>query len=431
MSHTAGDAGSLDTGLVLRPFAGLRYAPEVVDLAAVTSPPYDLIGTEEARRLEAREPHNLVRLTLPDPAAADGAKYARAKALLDRWRGSGVLRHDAGQALYVYEEQHGDRVHRGLLGALGLRDPAEHVVLPHEDVHPGPVADRVAQMRATGANLEPIYLLATGTAAAAEVVAAAAATAPLLTAHARTTPDDTHAATYRLWAVTDQEQLATVTAALHGRQALIADGHHRYAAYRTLQAEHREAGATVGGWDFGLAFLVDAAAYPPTLQPIHRVVTQLDPAALLAALPAGAAVHDAGTVLDDALAALTRAAEETSHAHSFLVAGDGRYRVITLPELSPARAGAHSAAWRGLDVSVLHEAVLDGALGVPQERLVFAHTATDAVHTAHRTRGVAVLLNPPTVDEVFAVAAAHDRMPRKSTSFGPKPRNGLVMRVLD
>ncbi|MPY85803.1 MAG: DUF1015 family protein, partial [Actinophytocola sp.] len=40
-------------------------------------------------------------------------------------------------------------------------------------------------------------------------------------------------------------------------------------------------------------------------------------------------------------------------------------------------------------------------------------------------------LNPPTVDEVFAVAAAHDRMPRKSTSFGPKPRNGLVMRVLD
>ncbi|WP_170177486.1 DUF1015 family protein [Thermomonospora umbrina] len=32
---------------------------------------------------------------------------------------------------------------------------------------------------------------------------------------------------------------------------------------------------------------------------------------------------------------------------------------------------------------------------------------------------------------MLAVAEAGERVPRKSTSFGPKPRTGLVMRLLE
>jgi uncharacterized protein (DUF1015 family) len=40
-------------------------------------------------------------------------------------------------------------------------------------------------------------------------------------------------------------------------------------------------------------------------------------------------------------------------------------------------------------------------------------------------------MRPVAVSDVLALAAAGERMPRKSTSFGPKPRTGLVLRVLD
>lgn len=516
MSRTVDDAA----GLELKPFRGVRYVQDAVDLAAVTSPPYDLIGPGEASRLEAQEPHNLVRLTLPDPNAQEEARYARAGRLLREWLRTGVLRRDDVPALYVYEERGAGHVQRGLIGALGLRAPEDGVILPHEDVHPAPVADRMAQMTATDAHLEPIYLLVPGTGAAAQVVAATAATSPLLTAHA--TWNDQRV-DYRLWAVTDPDELATVASALRDRQALIADGHHRYAAYRELQRRHHDAGDGPGPWDHGLAFVVDSAAYPPTLRPIHRVVPHLKPAELLANLPASATVTDAGPSLDAALSALagprlatdeaggtagratgragdagsassvgtgrlgetpgrlgetggTRAggtgetsetgglcgtggidgtgaggdheasgditgtdrvagagedSAATAGTHSFVVAGDGRFHLVTLPRLPiPAQGATHSAPWYRLDVSVLHERLLGDILHVPDDQVRFVHTAADAVAAAEASGGTALLVNPPTEADVHTVAAAGDRMPRKSTSFGPKPRNGLVFRLL-
>jgi uncharacterized protein (DUF1015 family) len=41
-----------------------------------------------------------------------------------------------------------------------------------------------------------------------------------------------------------------------------------------------------------------------------------------------------------------------------------------------------------------------------------------------------VAVHPPTVAQVMQSAADGIRMPRKSTSFAPKPRMGVVMRDL-
>ncbi len=81
--------------------------------------------------------------------------------------------------------------------------------------------------------------------------------------------------THRLWAVTDPGAQAAIAADLATRTALIADGHHRYAAYRELRAEMRDADGDSGPWDYGLAFLVDADEYPLRLGAIHRVLPRL------------------------------------------------------------------------------------------------------------------------------------------------------------
>ena len=80
---------------------------------------------------------------------------------------------------------------------------------------------------------------------------------------------------HRVWAVTDPADHGLVAADLAARSALIADGHHRYAAYLDMQDRGREAGQHDGPLDYGLAFLVDAGAYPPRIGAIHRVIPGL------------------------------------------------------------------------------------------------------------------------------------------------------------
>ena len=241
--------------LSLGPFPGVRYAPEV-PLERVLAPPYDVVERDEALALARADEHNVVRLVLPegvDPAAA-------AAATLAGWLDQGVLRVDDEAGLYVYEQADATvrRGQRGLIGALALTGPDSRAVLPHEDVMPGPVEDRTRLMAATAANLEPIWLLYRG---ARERRPPSSRRWPqgLRRWPRRSTADGTR---HRLWAVTDAETLAAVAADLAGRQALIADGHHRHAAYRRVQAEHRAAGDGAGPWDRGLALLVDLE-HPP------------------------------------------------------------------------------------------------------------------------------------------------------------------------
>lgn len=394
-------------GLVLRPFHGVRFA--VADPAQVTSPPYDLISDTDVKELLGRHPNNVVRLIL----ASDG-RYDTARDTLREWLDSGVLVTDPQPALYVYEQRGPSVLQRGVIGDIGLNPGA---VLPHEDVMPGPVADRLALMSTTQANLEPIFLLLSGG------LSLDMSHTPLVDA---VTPDDVR---HRLWAITDPAEIAAVNAGLRGRRALIADGHHRYATYRELQKRERAAGRGSGPWDFGLALLVDSAAYPPTLKAIHRVIPGLPLAEAVARAKGSWRVRDLGS-LPEALAALDAAPDP-----AFLLSGEGGFHLMTDPDpLQLTNAARHdrSARWNALNTAVLTEFVLPKVWGMrDNERTVriVHHDPAEAVRQAARTGGTAVILKPLAVEDVLAVAEAGERVPRKSTSFGPKPRTGLVFRT--
>ncbi len=70
------------------------------------------------------------------------------------------------------------------------------------------------------------------------------------------------------------------------------------------------------------------------------------------------------------------------------------------------------------------------AWGVAEEQVGYHHSLDQALHTTARQPGIVVAVHPPTVPEVMETAARGVRMPRKSTSFAPKPRMGVVMRDL-
>ncbi len=244
--------------------------------------------------------------------------------------------------------------------------------------------------------------------------------------------------THRLWAVSDPSALTAIAADLAGRQALIADGHHRYATYRRLQHHRWAAGRGRGPWDYGLALLVDRLVHPPVVQAIHRVVPALAPSRAVELASTGFAVTsldlDPGT--SDGLAAAMKALEtHSAGGTSFVLAGDGQAWLLTAPDPAALRASfpaGHSERWCNLDASIAHSYVLGALWGTPDVdyAVEVRHLPMDAVTLAATTGGSALLLNAPPLDDVLALAQAGEHMPRKSTSFGPKPRTGLVIRTL-
>ncbi|MEV0631761.1 DUF1015 domain-containing protein [Nonomuraea wenchangensis] len=508
-------------GLVLRPFRGVRFAVE--DPAKVTSPPYDLISDADVDTLLHLHPNNVVRLILPrtsrpgpahplpptptlpaahttpaaqtvpatDTLAADDepppeTRYAEARDTLQAWLHAGILVPDDRPALYVYE-QHGPHfLQRGLIGDVALTDPGQHVILPHEDVMPGPIADRLALMSTTQANLEPIFLLYDGAGGPTTRLVEEVATRRRPLVSAKTEDGVTH----RLWAITDTSEIATINADLHDRQALIADGHHRYATYRVLQRQERlthppaepsstpsdttprgmapdkaasssamftssaamPGGGTAAGpspahssstddsheppsttlvapWDFGLALLVDSTAYPPDLKAIHRVIPGLPLAKAAAQARQSWRVQEFGTLAEG----LT--AFENSPDPAFLLADATGAYLITDPDpvqLARAMPADHSDRWNSLNTSILSEFILPKVWGMRDDEQavrIVHHDIEAAAELATSTGGTAVILKPLATEDVLAVAADGERVPRKSTSFGPKPRTGLVLRT--
>ncbi|WP_326676561.1 DUF1015 domain-containing protein [Streptomyces sp. NBC_01237] len=419
-------SGPVEQGLRLIPFRGLRYVPERVgSLAAVTSPPYDVVVRPDGlHHLESADPHNIVRLILPQADTAE-ARHRQAAETLGRWLTEGVLAPDPAPALYVYEQRNSEILQRGVIGALALSPAADGIVLPHEDVMDHVVEDRADLMRTMQAHLEPLLLTyrgdgtRTGTTA---VIERMTDRPPLL---ATTTEDGF---SHRLWAVTDPAERAEIEVDLSRQQALIADGHHRWATYLRLQREQ----AAPGPWDFGLVLLVDTARYPLQVRAIHRLLRGLPVSEAIASLTGLFRVSEVDGPLPHALDALAGAAAE---GNAFLLAGDGGFHLVDRPDralLTRTVPTDRPAAWRTLDATVLHSTLLDHVWRIPDapEHISYIHDTAAAVEQAERLGATAVLMYPVREEVVRDLARQGVTMPRKSTSFGPKPASGLVLRSL-
>src|SRR5204863_10093977 len=105
---------------LLAPFRALRPAPDAA--ARVASVPYDVVNTDEARALAAREPLSFLRVTrsevdLPaDTPPYDDRVYAKAVSNLKQLTGDAPMVRDAESALYIYRLRMGDHEQTGVAG---------------------------------------------------------------------------------------------------------------------------------------------------------------------------------------------------------------------------------------------------------------------------------------------------------------------------
>ena len=434
------------SGLEIRPFRALTYRQrDPVSLACVSSPAYDLVTPSGRERLSEAHPHNVVRLILPGtgspggPDAQDGTpadvpsgepavrSAQQAAATLRAWRADGVLVADDVPSLWLYElsPAGGLPATVGWLGAVALPPPGSGAVLPHEDTYAPAVEGRRALLAATRTDLEPIVLAHDPSATVAD-----------LTDSARTGPaslelTDDDGVVHRLWRVSDTGTLRRVQDALAGTRAVIADGHHRFAA---ATAHHRAAPSTPGA-DAILALVTSSGPGGLRVEAIHRVLPDL---------PFDRAVQTAGRGFQLAEVDLTPPGDVAGAARRWLSAAEpGSFllsdgvRLTSLRRADAAvRAGIPSGAppaWQALDVVLAHHGLVETLWGLPDDpsAVQIAHDIPTALREARERGGTALLLRPASPGDVAAVARAGARMPRKSTLFVPKPRTGLVLRPLE
>ncbi len=423
------------TGLDVRPFRALTYGQHDAEhLARVSSPAYDLVTAEARHELATADPHNVVRLILPEPAVAgqpgrppaDRAALvvAHAARTLREWEAEGVLRRDREAALWVYELRPagGAPATVGWLGAVALPPPGSRAVLPHEDTFPAAVEGRRALLAATETDLEPIVLAHDPD---REVAA--------LTAAARTgTPDlhlvDTDGVGHLLWRVADPALLRDVRAALGRTSAVIADGHHRFAA---AQAHARDVTGTAEQAAV-LALVTPMGPGGLRVEPIHRVLPGLKLATAADVAAGGFRVTAIEAAGRPALVDAVRRWQLDPAESGFLLT-DGRELLRLDRPAGLVRAAVPAEAppaWQRLDVVLAHHGLFGHLWGRgdgPDDVLV-AHDLDQALDAAVGRAGIAVLLRAPSPADVADVARAGARMPRKSTLFVPKPRTGLVFR---
>ncbi len=450
----------------IRPFRALRYDPEVVgDVAAVVSPPYDLIGPTAHDALLARHPRNIVRLDLPleEPGEEPDERYRRAARTYAAWRADGVLHRDRRPSLYAYEQSYrmpgGEvgRIRRGFFGRLRLEPfGPESTVRPLEGTLPGPSEDRYRLLRASGANFSPVVGLYDDRDGATRTLLAEVAERP---------PDlevGDEGTRHRLWMIPeighdptsdgtvdrDAGVVAALAASAGAGPITIADGHHRYGAALRYRDERR--GHVLDGdepFDYVLALLL-ADDQPVAMLPIHRVVCGIGREAidaLEAGLPGLFSVRPVERI--ELLRRFGPEAADGDHAGvpdgtagrgrsgrlGFWGPGGGllleaRHEAIA-PLLPPA-----GPAMRALDATLL-QVVLDRLAGpaVPDGgtgRLAYAASAAEAlarVDSRVEDAAAAFMLEAAPIADILAVARDGDLLPPKSGSLHPAVPSGLVV----
>ena len=394
------------------PFQGLRYRPEVAPLAQVIAPPYDVISASERAHLASRHRANAVLVELPEADLSGGRdRYAVAADLFARWQAKGILLADPGRSLYPYRmTDPSGRATTGVIGALGLADPGEESdILPHEQTLPKPKSDRLDLLRATRANLSPIW----GLSMAAGV-----------TATFDPTDDDPVADVYdddgvrhQLWVLSDADTVAAVGAAVATAPVVLADGHHRYETARAYQAERRQAnGGAPGSYDLVMALVVELSEDQLTVGAIHRTISGLpDDFDLVGALAPWFDVVRAGAADDRTLGALAGSSSLT------LVTGGQAYLLLAHPEVQEQEGN-------DLDSNLIATVLAT----LPPHEVMHRHSVAEAMEALRDGEGqAAFLLRPVTVKQIDEWANERRRMPPKTTFFSPKPRTGMVFRSLD
>ena len=440
----------------VRPFRAFRYNPARAAFDRVLTQPYDKISAAMQEKYYAADPHNLITIekgrSFPNDSVQSNV-YTRAASALQDWIQNRIVQQDPTPSFYAYTQEYtvpgtekrGTR--RGFIGAGKLEDYSAGVVFRHEQTLSGPKADRLELLRHTRVHTGQLFMLYSDAERGVDAILAEAESNSAPATELR----DEYNVVHRLWVVTEPQRVNAIQSAMTDQKLVIADGHHRYETAINYRNERRSQTIhpdTNAPCEFAMMTFVNTRSEGLTILPTHRVAANLHDFSWASVrrylepwFTAEAFSFQEQSERTEArrkfLNRLTEtraqrsigvypAVQGTKRAYYVLTLRPGADLAQLLPNVSPLQ--------RGLDVVLLHEGILEPALGItPQavtaeKNLTYEREAAAALEAVDSGAAqIAFLLNACDVEQVMRIATAGEVLPQKSTDFYPKLLSGITM----
>ena len=438
------------------PFRAFRFNPQLAPFEKVLTQPYDKISPERQAEYYAMHPHNLITVEkgrdYPTDSPQDNV-YTRAAAKIEEWIRDQVILQDPAPSFYGYTQEFRvpgtdlKRTRRGFVGAGRLEEYSAGIIFRHEHTLFGPKADRLELLRNTRTHTGQLFMLYSDPQKRVDTVLAQAESGSA----AATELTDEYGVIHRLWVISDAARIKTIQQSMADQKLVIADGHHRYETALNYRHQRRASAASAdanASYERSMMTFINSRGQDLVILAGHRVVANvhdfswsaarryLEPWFASEVFPF-ANVGEQSSARDRFLARLAATSADRSIG-AYPTAPEGQ-RAFYLFHLRPGADLAQllpsvSALQRDLDVVLLHDGILEPALGITLQaatkemNLTYEREASAAMAAVDAGRAqVSFLLNPVDVEKVVEIATANEVMPQKSTDFYPKLLSGITL----
>ena len=444
----------------IKPFKGIRPPKALVE--EVSSRPYDVLNSEEARKEAAGNEKSLYHIIKPEINFEPGTDehdervYGAAVEQFAKFKKEGWLVQDEEERYYVYAQTILDRdgvaqsrktaslkdksplggkTQYGLVVGAWVDDYLEGRIKKHELTRKDKEEDRMKHVRVLKANMEPVFFAYPHRDDLQAIVAEVCKGEPEYDFIAA--PEGFR---HTFWVIKDRKTIDRITEIFAEIPAMyIADGHHRSAAAAGVGAEKKNlspALPTREGERPEYEFFM-AVCFPDNQLNIidyNRVVKDLNglsEAEFLAKLSEDFEISE----YQDIEISNNFSEVKPKGLHNFSLYLGGKWYSLT------AKEGRYndSDPIGVLDVTISSNLILDKILGIKDlrsdKRIDFVGGIRGLGELKRRVDSgemqMALALYPVTMQQIINIADSGNIMPPKTTWFEPKLRSGLVIHSLD
>lgn len=411
----------------VKPFRGVRPPQNLVE--KVESRPYDVLDSAEARAEAGDNEMSLYHIIKPEINFPEGTSeydpcvYESGKEQFAKFQNNGWLVQDEGENYYLYAQTMNGKTQYGIVVCASVDDYLNGVIKKHELTRRDKEEDRMKHVRATNANIEPVFLAYPDDETLNKIIAKYSAFEPVYDFIA---PIDGFG--HKFWVISDEADKNTITEHFAAFPSLyIADGHHRSAAAALVGAEKAKQDPNrTGSEEYNFFMAVCFPASQLTILDYNRVVRDLNgltPRQFLDALTDDFVIIEKGKDIF-----------RPARLHEFSLYLEGQWYALE------AKDGIYDEndPIGVLDVDISSRLILDKILGIKDLR------SSDRIDFVGGLRGLgelkrrvdsgemkmALALYPVTMKQIMDIADEGKIMPPKATWFEPKLRSGLVVHKL-
>lgn len=396
-------------------------------------PPYDIISPSRQDYYHALDAHNFIHILLGKDILGDD-KYKRASRIFREWLDEEILIQEKSPAIYFYSQEYkikGEkRTRLGFIALLHLQD-YNTSIFGHEHTRLESKTDRLRLLKATRANLSPIFVIF----ADKKRIIRTTYQKYIQNKDPFIDIKDDEKIVHKLWKINAPEILAEIEAKMKNENIFIADGHHRYEvalAYR--QDLKKKLGAISGDEDFNylLAYFSNSDSKGLSIFPIHRLVKlgqKIDWEIFLSQLKDYFDVQE----IKDRVRFFFLMEKAGLSERLLGMYKDRRFWLLRLKNIKilDKLISEKSKEYRTLDVSIFNYIVLSKILGLEledKEKITFSPNANELMEKVDSDPSyIAFFLNPVKIEQIMQVALSGQKLPAKSTYFYPKVLSGLVI----